>query len=179
MQANLRRRLKLNINNIALPIKLATKEINRICLELENAANGLHNLSEIEFTPDINVRDETINDTTLLESAKTLIRQRIHRRKHFDESKFAEPFWDILLDLFISKLMGLKISVSSACLASGVPPTTALRYVSHMCKVGDVIRTDDPNDGRRIYLEISESAFTAMKKYLREEVVSVQQSRAV
>ncbi len=42
---------------------------------------------------------------------------------------FGEPAWDILLDLFASEAEHIDVSVSSACLAAGVPATTAHRYL--------------------------------------------------
>ena len=47
-----------------------------------------------------------------------------------DAELFGEPAWDILLDAAIMEGQGRSVSVTSACLAADVPPTTALRYLS-------------------------------------------------
>lgn len=77
-----------------------------------------------------------------------------------------EPVWDMLLDLFIAACESKRISVSSACIASGVPPTTALRYLMKMEQYGLVERTDDDTDGRRIYVAISPSARQSISEWL-------------
>jgi hypothetical protein len=42
------------------------------------------------------------------------------------EDLFADPGWDILLDLYAARQEGKQVSVSSLCIAAAVPPTTAL-----------------------------------------------------
>ena len=46
----------------------------------------------------------------------------------FGEGLFADPAWDIMLDLFAARIEGKDITVSSAGIAACVPPTTALRW---------------------------------------------------
>lgn len=79
---------------------------------------------------------------------------------------FGEPAWDILLDLFIAREAGRRVSVSSACIAADVPATTALRWLAILERRGLVERRADPIDGRRVYVDLSEDAFTMMKRWL-------------
>ncbi len=67
---------------------------------------------------------------TPLQRAKEYYRKRRLRERMFgNPDLFADPAWDILIDLFIASEEGRKISVSSACIASAVPTTTALRWI--------------------------------------------------
>ena len=43
---------------------------------------------------------------------------------------FSEPSWDILLDLYVQTHEGRTVTVSQLSLATGAPPTTALRTSS-------------------------------------------------
>lgn len=97
---------------------------------------------------------------------RSIIRSRQARARFFSEELFADPAWDILLDLTESRLEGREISISSLCLASGVPPSTALRWIKSMTDEGMLVRRADPTDGRRFIVEMSEPTAMAMTKCL-------------
>ncbi|MBV1691256.1 MarR family winged helix-turn-helix transcriptional regulator [Novosphingobium sp. G106] len=77
-----------------------------------------------------------------------------------------EPGWDVLLDLYLGELLGRKTSVTSACIASGVPPTTALRYVNALCDAGRIERDRDENDARRCWLKLAPQVREEIDSYL-------------
>ena len=60
--------------------------------------------------------------------AEGIYRTRAIRTELLDADLFGEPAWDILVDLFIHQSRGKRVSVTSSCIASRVPPTTALRF---------------------------------------------------
>lgn len=93
--------------------------------------------------------------------------ERARRRNFFDADLFAEPAWDILLDLYAAQIVGRKISVTSCCIASHVPPTTALRWIEQMGNNGLLHREQDPDDQRRSWITLSETARNAMKDYFQ------------
>jgi hypothetical protein len=99
-----------------------------------------------------------------------LARNYLTARRRRDEllglNLFADPAWDMLLDLYASAAEGLDISVSSACLASAVPSTTALGWLIKLEQRGLVCRRRDPADGRRTFLNLSPSAATAIEGWL-------------
>jgi DNA-binding MarR family transcriptional regulator len=113
-----------------------------------------------------------IFDTSLAAMAEELYRIR---RKHetifgtaFGDGLFADPAWDLLLDLYIHNARKQKISVSSACLAAAVPTTTALRYISELLKRGLIERVPHPADGRSFLLCLTIPAIKAMEALLRQ-----------
>jgi hypothetical protein len=71
---------------------------------------------------------------------------------------FGEPAWDMLVDLFIAGEEGKKISVSSLCVASAVPMTTALRWIAILESRALIERTADALDARRWYLSLAAEA---------------------
>lgn len=73
-----------------------------------------------------------------------------------------DPVWEMLLDLFIAKRTGKKVSVSSLCVASNAPAATALRYITLMVEKTAFVRTSDPKDGRRAWIALSDWADEAM-----------------
>jgi ActR/RegA family two-component response regulator/DNA-binding transcriptional ArsR family regulator len=92
-------------------------------------------------------------------------KKRAARNSFFAKGLFDDPCWDMLLDLMVNQLQGRRISVSSLCIASGVAQTTALRRISDLYKSGLVRRVADPNDGRRVFVELSEQGIAAMVQY--------------
>lgn len=93
---------------------------------------------------------------------RNMIRTRRQREEFFPSSLFADPAWDMLLDLMAAKLEGQAVSVSSLCIAACVPPTTALRWIKSMTDSGIFQRKADDHDGRRIFIELSDASAEAM-----------------
>ena len=99
---------------------------------------------------------------------RSLIRARRMRSQFFPVSMFADPAWDMLLDLAAAKLEGRAVAVSSLCIASAVPPTTALRWIKTLTDGKLFARVADNNDGRRVFIELTEQAQAGMIGYLTQ-----------
>lgn len=99
---------------------------------------------------------------------RELIRRRQARARFFDAGLFADPAWDMLLDLTAAAGEQVKVSVTSLCIASGVPATTALRWVRQMIDAGLLERCDDAHDKRRAFISLSAKAREAMARYFAE-----------
>ena len=80
-----------------------------------------------------------------------------------DETLFEDPAWDMLLDLYAAELEGKRVSVTSLCIAAGVAPTTALRWISKMTEMALLIRHPDLDDRRRAFMTLSPPASEAMR----------------
>jgi DNA-binding MarR family transcriptional regulator len=151
------------LNEIVLPLQLATKEIARI-------ASHLSRLSEhdsfIQPMPDTDADFAQCPQQAYFERAVTIIRSRKLRNKLLGEiADFGEPQWDMLLDLYVSKGRGQLISVSSVCLAANVPPTTALRHLSSLV-ANELVERYRPNHDRRlVYLRLTDRAIDGLDLY--------------
>lgn len=97
---------------------------------------------------------------------RAAIRARRLRSQFFAEALFADPAWDMLLDLYAAHLDGVQVSVSSLCIAAAVPPTTALRWISTLHDAGLFERRADPSDRRRAYIALSDTGLSAMRDFL-------------
>jgi len=98
--------------------------------------------------------------------AKLLLSSHSIRNQFFPKHLFSDPAWDMLLDLTHAHLHGKQISVSSLCIASRVPATTALRRIGDLVNTGLVTRMKDPRDGRRVFVELTAEGYEAMVTYL-------------
>jgi DNA-binding MarR family transcriptional regulator len=102
------------------------------------------------------------------ETVRAVIRARRLRSRFFEEDMFADPAWDMLLDLLQAEIAQLRVPVSSLCIAAAVPATTALRWLKTMTDKGLFVRRADPHDGRRVFVELSPTASLAMRRYFAE-----------
>ncbi|MDE2597209.1 MAG: winged helix DNA-binding protein [Sphingomonadales bacterium] len=99
---------------------------------------------------------------------RRIIRQRQLRARFFDGDLFGDPAWDMLLDLTAARAEHGRVSVTSLCIASGVPPTTALRWISQMIDAGLLQRIEDDTDRRRAFITLTDKAADAMARYFVE-----------
>ncbi len=99
---------------------------------------------------------------------RRIIRQRQLRARFFDGDLFADPAWDMLLDLTAARGEFNRVSVTSLCIASGVPPTTALRWISQMIDAGLFERVEDETDRRRALIALTDKAAEAVSRYFAE-----------
>lgn len=97
---------------------------------------------------------------------RTLIAARRERERFFNGALFGEPGWDMLLDLTAATIERRLVSVSSLCLASGAPTSTALRAIKTMVQEGIIERRDDPDDLRRSFIVLTPKTFETMIAFL-------------
>lgn len=102
------------------------------------------------------------------ETVRSIIRARRLRARYFDAELFADPAWDMLLDLLQAEIAHLRVPVSSLCIAAAVPATTALRWLKTMVANGLFIRRADPHDGRRVFVELAPETSRALRSYFAE-----------
>ena len=99
---------------------------------------------------------------------RRIIRQRQLRARFFDGDLFADPAWDMLLDLTAARAEHARVSVTSLCIASAVPPTTALRWIGQMTEAGLLERVEDETDRRRAFITLTDRAADAVARYFAE-----------
>jgi len=121
--------------------------------------------NKVEFGVNKVIGEELFEDWVRAE-----YRRRLDRRKLFPKELLGEPCWDILLDLASATLDARLISVSSACVASGVPQSTALRWLQLLEKHGFVLRWPHPDDGRRTNVAITQVGMSALRTYYTKHV---------
>ena len=103
-----------------------------------------------------------------VETVRNILAARRLRSRFLPDDLFADPAWDMLLDLLQAELTQLRVSVSSMCIAAAVPATTALRWMKTMTDRGLFVRRADPYDGRRVYIELAPETSLALRRYFAE-----------
>ena len=103
-----------------------------------------------------------------METIRAIIRARRLRSRYFDEELFADPAWDMLLDLLNAEISNMRVPVSSLCIAAAVPATTGLRWLKTMVQQGIFVRKADPHDGRRVFVELAPQSSQALRRYFAD-----------
>lgn len=99
---------------------------------------------------------------------RTIIRQRRLRERYFESELFADPAWDMLLDLAAARAEHRRVSVTSLCSAAAVPQTTALRWITQMTQMGLVESQVDDADKRRRFVSLTANAASSVALYFDE-----------
>ncbi len=103
--------------------------------------------------------------------AKREYTMRRLRTRDFGGYKFgSEPSWDMLLDLFATAGEGGSLRTTSVCIASAVPPTTALRHLGLLETAGLIWSGPDPSDARVRSVRLTPKAIEMMCEYLSRDI---------
>ena len=143
----------------------SAQRLQQLSKEAERIASALAELSEDESGA--RARAEHPDGGIDAGKVRAMIRARRLRDQFFQSELFADPAWDMLLDLMAARLDGQRVAVSSLCIAAAVPATTALRWIKTLTEHGLFVRVADPQDGRRVYIKLSDGAAVALENYLR------------
>ena len=158
-------------------IRRLSEQVNQIVQQLDRFTRDDSLAFRLE-SPESEFHGERDGDRQLIRTprpplpdprlVRLIIRQRQLRGQFFDSELFADPAWDMLLDLTAARVEHQRVSVTSLCIASGVPPTTALRWIGQMVEVGLLERVEDETDRRRAFIQLSDKAADAMARYFAE-----------
>ncbi len=154
-------------DNSAARLRQLTDEVGRIAATLARLSGGPTALAPIAVAaPRVQANDPPPEIAP--ETMRMVIRARRLRARFFDEELFADPAWDMLLDLTQAEIAQVRVPVSSLCIAAAVPATTALRWIKTLTDNGLLVRRADPHDGRRVFVEMAPTTSIAMKRYFAE-----------
>lgn len=106
-----------------------------------------------------------VSPTHFLQLVREIVRVRRQRARFFPGRLFADPAWEILLELTLADQQQLRLTISRLCARVDVPTTTALRWIATMTEDGFLVRRDDPTDRRRKYIELSPAGRAGMLEY--------------
>jgi hypothetical protein len=160
--------LPLRLHDIAADknaarLRQLSDEVSRIAATLARLSTGPAPMPKpLEATPSGEL------PAVSADTVRSVIRARRLRSRFFPEELFADPAWDMLLDLLQAEVSHLRVPVSSLCIAAAVPATTALRWLKAMVSQGIFIRRADPHDGRRVFVELAPDASGALRRYFSE-----------
>jgi len=155
--------LDIGADNSAERLRQLSEEVNRIAATLSRLSAGpTASSKKLQDLPPGEI------PSLSADTVANVIRARRLRSRFFSEELFADPAWDMLLDLLQAEIRHHRVPVSSLCIAAAVPATTALRWLKTLVSQGLFIRRADPHDGRRVFVELAADASIAMRRYFGE-----------
>jgi DNA-binding MarR family transcriptional regulator len=110
---------------------------------------------------------EVIEPGTSAALASALLSLQSLRATMLGVRRINDAAWNMLLDLYVHGAQGPGVPVSSLGIASGAPQSTSLRLINQIEAQGLVYLQDDPLDGRRRMVRLTNEARTRLDKYLR------------
>lgn len=140
-----------------------SEEVSRIAAALANMSLGL----AAARPADVDGRDDQ-GAAISVRTVDQAFYARKARARYFPEELFAEPAWDMLLYLYRCELRGRRPSTSDLCVASGVPETTALRWISTLAQKGLVAREPDGREGDESFVTLAPNGSAALRRYFAE-----------
>ena len=161
---------RLTLLRLSQQVDAIAHQLDRLSLRAERKEDGdAPNLSDrkLEFRAPPAIRS-ALPPLPEPRAVRRMIAARQARAKFFEGDLFADPAWDMLLDLTAAHAEHTRVSVTSLCIASGVPATTALRWIRQLVDSGVFERIADPSDGRRAFIALSERSQEAMARYFAE-----------
>ena len=159
---------RIALLRLSQQVEVIAQQLDRISAHDDGASTGLS-----EFKQDWNgvgdqpamlgkAANRPLPDPRVV---RAMIAQRQARAKFFDAELFADPAWDMLLDLTAAHAENQRVSVTSLCIAAGVPATTALRWIKQLVETGVFERIADRSDKRRAFIALSDKSKDAMAHY--------------
>jgi hypothetical protein len=109
----------------------------------------------------------------LIAYARYLLGGRQRRTSALPEIELGDHSWDMLLDLFVLEGEGRSTSISSVCVGSGAPATTALRHLTRLVELGHIHREKDSNDARRTFVRLSPDMRGRIQAFLEKELATL------
>jgi DNA-binding MarR family transcriptional regulator len=148
----------------------SAERLRQLSEEVSRIASSLARLSSGPGPSERAIEPSSAADLPPLsaDTVRNVIRARRLRSRYFSEELFADPAWDMLLDLLQAEIAQLRVPVSSLCIAAAVPATTALRWLKTLVSQGLFIRRPDPHDGRRVYVELAPDTSHALRRYFAD-----------
>lgn len=119
---------------------------------------------------------ETVSPRSLAALATKHFADRELRKSYINDAFFGEPAWDMLLYLFIKSCASKRVYKTAVTSASGVPHSTALRYLE-LLERDELLRVEPAEGDKRVQLvSLTQKGSSAMADYLSRSIQIVRQS---
>lgn len=92
-------------------------------------------------------------------------RDRASRLAHLPSELFAEPAWDIMLELYAFHLVGREVPQSDLLIRINVPPSTSIRWSKMLEAEGLVTRKAHDGSGDVTAITLTRKGIHALDRY--------------
>ena len=112
--------------------------------------------------------DADLNSPDLIARAEKYLQWGRLRSRTLDTGNglFADACWNMCLDVYICGLKDERVTVSAIAHSSGIPMTTAMRYINVMVEQGLIEKAPNPADNRMIFVSVSPECIDKIENLL-------------
>ena len=112
--------------------------------------------------------DADLNCLDLIARAEKYLHWGRLRSRRLDTGNglFADACWNMCLDVYICGLKDERVTVSAIAHSSGIPMTTAMRYINVMVEQGLIEKAPNPADNRMIFVSVSPECIDKIENLL-------------
>lgn len=143
-------------------IRIAARLLTRLVGNEDDRGRELTTLAG-KFGSDPNSVEDRL---VLVERARQTYVNRALRARIFNSKMFGEAAWDMLLALYVTDQSSARHTVSGLVALSGVPPTTALRWLDYLETEEQLVtRSPNPLDARVFRIELTDKARELLDTY--------------
>ncbi len=121
----------------------------------------------------ISAANQREDEQNLLEVARRILEIEKLRRSFFPSAIFGEPAWNILLTLFVASSRADR-TVTRLGESSGVPLSTASRWLDYLEAEGLVMLDRSSHDPQQKEVHLTDKAYRALRSFLGESILSGQ-----
>lgn len=111
---------------------------------------------------------ETVSEPVSAATVEAIIRERALRARHIPGELFADPAWDMMLELIHAELGQRRVTASILCKAAGVSTSVGLRWIDALLSKGLCTRTAGVGDPDGIFIQFSDEGSKAIRGYFTE-----------
>ena len=111
---------------------------------------------------------ENLSQIDLIERAEKYLHWGRLKSQTLDSGNglFADSCWNMCLDIYICGLKDERVTVSAIAHSSGIPMTTAMRYINVMVEQGLIEKTPNPADHRMVFVSVSADCLAKINNLL-------------
>lgn len=111
-------------------------------------------------------RDRLTEECRMRRVAESLLRQRQQRSDYVSSTLFAEPGWDMLLELYVIENSGSSTAASALMPHSEIPKSTKARWLDHLEQLRLVRRRAHPHEPETEFVELTDEGTRQLEGYL-------------
>lgn len=149
-------------------------ELAELRLTMQQASEQIENLdrriadSRNEMDKEQPASSEELTHSDLIERAQKYLLWGRRKSATLDNGNglFADSCWNMCLDIYICGLKEERVTVSSIAHSSGIPMTTAMRYINVMVEQGLIQKTQNPDDNRMTFVSVSPDCMDRIRTLL-------------
>jgi predicted transcriptional regulator len=141
--------VKAELAKLRLTMQQANERVEILDKQIGDTDRRINN-DQIFFNKDLNHVD-------LIDRAEEYLHWGRLKSQTLDTGNglFADSCWIMCLDIYICGLKNERVTVSAIAHSSGIPMTTAMRYINVMAEQGLIEKTPNPADNRMIFVSAS------------------------